>query len=227
MRHCFLLSRKSRDFCGPRWASQSQKWQKSLRFRCAKVFAHLRGVHGGRKEGISSSYPSGLANSPTSYRSLSGPSGPKCPGECPRGCPRKRVCPRECPTGCLQAEKKKTYTTTTERNLLENFSGLKENFPGRWWIEKPYKNQESHIHHQNISSVDPIFFCKEMFCTGAGRCMVFVFPVQAPSGPGPLRSVQDVNNSLRVIFRKAGRRCLLELGSQRAPNSTETQKGLK
>ena len=36
MRHCFLLFQKSRDFWGPRWASQSQKSQKSLRFRCAK-----------------------------------------------------------------------------------------------------------------------------------------------------------------------------------------------
>ena len=32
MHHCCLLSRKSRDCWGPRWASQSQK---SLRFRCA------------------------------------------------------------------------------------------------------------------------------------------------------------------------------------------------
>ena len=31
-----------------------------------------------------------FANSLASYRSLSGPSGPKCPGKCPRECPRKR-----------------------------------------------------------------------------------------------------------------------------------------
>ena len=30
-----------------------------------------------------------LANSRASYRSLSGPSGPTCPGECPWECPRK------------------------------------------------------------------------------------------------------------------------------------------
>ena len=52
------------------------------------------------------------------------------------------------------------------------FLASKKNFPGRWWIQKPYKNQENHIHHRNLSSVDPIFFCKEKFCTGAGRCML-------------------------------------------------------
>ena len=29
-------------------------------------------------------------------------SAPKCPGECPTGCPRKWGCPRECPTVCLR-----------------------------------------------------------------------------------------------------------------------------
>ena len=52
------------------------------------------------------------------------------------------------------------------------FLASKKNFPGRWWIRKPYKNQENHVHHRNLSSVDPIFCCKEKFCTGAGRCML-------------------------------------------------------
>ena len=34
-----------------------------------------------------------LANPLACYRSLSGPSGPKCPPECPRQCPRE--CPRK------------------------------------------------------------------------------------------------------------------------------------
>ena len=74
------------------------------------------------------------------------------------------------------AAEKRTRPPPKE-NHLGNFSGLKENFPGRWWIQKPYKNQENHIHHRNLSSVDPIFFCNEKFCTGAGRCMpLFLFP---------------------------------------------------
>ena len=57
------------------------------------------------------------------------------------------------------AEKKKAYTTTTERKSFGgSFLASKKNFRGRWWIQKPYKNQESHIHHRNLSSVDPIFF---------------------------------------------------------------------
>ena len=43
-----------------------------------------------------------FGKAPTSQKSHSGPSGPKCPGECPTGCPRKWGCPRECPTGCLR-----------------------------------------------------------------------------------------------------------------------------
>ena len=72
-----------------------------------------------------------------------------------------------------QQRRKKRTPPPPKENLLENFSGPKENFPGRWWIQKPYKNQENHIHHRNLSSVDPIFFCKEKFCTGAGRCMLY------------------------------------------------------
>ena len=44
-------------------------------------------------------------------------------------------------------------------------------FPGQWWIQKPYKNQESHLHDRNLSSVAPYFlFDKEKFLTGAGQC---------------------------------------------------------
>ena len=52
------------------------------------------------------------------------------------------------------------------------FLASKKNFPGRWWIQKPYENQENHIYHRNLSSAAPIFFGKEKFCTGAGRCML-------------------------------------------------------
>ena len=51
------------------------------------TFPHLRSLN---------ALPSSIATPSTCYKSLSGPSGPKCP----RGCPRKRGCPRECPTGC-------------------------------------------------------------------------------------------------------------------------------
>ena len=37
---------------------------------------------------------------PACYRSLSGPSGPKCPRSVPESVPENGGCPRECPTGC-------------------------------------------------------------------------------------------------------------------------------
>ena len=48
----------------------------------------------------------------------------------------------------------------------------KKNSPGRWWIPKPYRNQGSHIYHQNLSSVAPMFLGGEKFLTGTGRCML-------------------------------------------------------
>ena len=71
------------------------------------------------------------------------------------------------------AEKKQAYTTTTERKSFgELFWPHRKTFQAGGGYTKPYKNQENHIHHRNLSSVDPIFFCKEKFCTGAGRCPV-------------------------------------------------------
>ena len=72
-------------------------------------------------------------------------------------------------SAAIQRREKRTRPPPKE-NLLRNFSGQKEKFPGRWWIPKPYKNQENHIYHRNLSSVAPMFFGKTKFCTGAGRC---------------------------------------------------------
>ena len=40
-------------------------------------------------------------NASACYRSLWGPSGPKCPGSVSESVPENRGCPRECPAGCL------------------------------------------------------------------------------------------------------------------------------
>ena len=76
----------------------------------------------------------------------------------------------------LSREEKSVHNHHRKKIIWRTFLASKRNFPGRWWVQKPYKSQENHIHHRNLSSVDPIFFCKEKFCTGAGRCMVFFFP---------------------------------------------------
>ena len=57
------------------------------------------------------------------------------------------------------------------------FLASKKNFPGRWWIQKPYKNQESHIHHRNLSSVDPIFFLQRKVLHWSRAVYGFFFPV--------------------------------------------------
>ena len=88
-------------------------------------------------------------------------------------------------TGAIFQRRKKRTQPPPKENLLENFSGLKEKLPGRWWIQKPYKNQENHIHHRNLSSVDPTFSAKKSsaleqggvrfpfpsFCPGTSRCL--------------------------------------------------------
>ena len=68
--------------------------------------------------------------------------------------------------------KKKSVPDHRKNIFWGTFLGSKKNFPGRWWIQKLYKNQESHIYHRNLSSVAPILFGKEKFLAGAGRCML-------------------------------------------------------
>ena len=73
----------------------------------------------------------------------------------------------------VKPEKKKAYTTTTERKAFGEFVWLqRKTFQTGGRYKKPYINQESHIYHRNISSVAPIFLGKGKFCTGAGRCML-------------------------------------------------------
>ena len=74
-------------------------------------------------------------------------------------------------SGPHQRRKKRTQPPPKE-NLLENFSGLKEKIPGRWWIQKPIKTRKAISTTEIFPLWTPFFFCKEKFCTGAGRCMV-------------------------------------------------------
>ena len=71
-------------------------------------------------------------------------------------------------------EKEKAHTTTTERESLGELFWPK-NFPGRRWIQKPYKNQESHIHQRNLSSVAPFFSAKKSSALEQGG-VCFLFP---------------------------------------------------
>ena len=72
-----------------------------------------------------------------------------------------------------QSREEKAYTTTTERKSFgELFWPQRKTFQAGGGYKNPRKNQENHIYHRNLSSVAPIFWGKEKFCTGAGRCML-------------------------------------------------------
>ena len=76
-----------------------------------------------------------------------------------------------CKTGC-HCREKNVHDHHGKKIFWGTFLASKKNFPGRWWIQKPYENQENNIYNRNLSSVAPIFFGKEKFLTGAGRCML-------------------------------------------------------
>ena len=62
-----------------------------------------------------------------------------------------------------------------KEKLLENFSGLKENFPGRWWIQKPYKNPAKPYPPPKSFLCGPHFFSKESSALEQGG-VCFLFP---------------------------------------------------
>ena len=79
-------------------------------------------------------------------------------------------------------EEKSVHDHHRKNIFWGTFLASKKNIPGRW-IRKPYKNQESHIYHRNLSSVAPIVFGKEKFLTGAGRCMLSFSQSERQTGP--------------------------------------------
>ena len=74
----------------------------------------------------------------------------------------------------LFREEKRTRPPPKE-NLLGNFSGLKEKLSRPVVDTKPYKNQENHIYHRNLSSVAPVFFSakKSSALEQGGVCFLF------------------------------------------------------
>ena len=58
-------------------------------------------------------------------------------------------------------EEKSVHDHHRKKVFWGTFLASKKNSPGRWWIQKPYENQGSHIYHRNLSSVAPIFPAKK------------------------------------------------------------------
>ena len=76
----------------------------------------------------------------------------------------------------FQGQRRKSVHNHHRRKIFwRTFLASKKNFPGWWWIQKPYKNQENHIHHRNLSSVDPIFSAKKSSALEQGN-VCFIFP---------------------------------------------------
>ena len=78
--------------------------------------------------------------------------------------------------GRNREEKKRTQPPPKQFFCWRTFLASKKIYPGRWWIQKPYKNQENHIHHRNLSSVDPIFFRQRKVLHWSRAVCAFFFP---------------------------------------------------
>ena len=92
--------------------------------------------------------------------------------------------------------KKKSTLPPLKEYLLENFSGLKENFPGRWLI-----HQENHIYHRNLSSVAPLFIQRKV-----PHCSRAVYAFFFPNFSWNLRDKtlrKKTSTKFRCIFRQA------------------------
>ena len=88
-------------------------------------------------------------------------------------------------------EGKKVHNHHRKKIFWRTVLASKKNFPGRWWIQKPYKNQENPIHHRNLSSVDPIFSAKKSSALEQGGVRI-LFPshkIKAQHFRGNFRSV--------------------------------------
>ena len=70
---------------------------------------------------------------------------------------------RKKPLETLAEKEKNVHDHHRKKIIWGAFLASKKNFPGRWWIQKPYKNQENHIYHRNLrfSSVAPFFFFRQ------------------------------------------------------------------
>ena len=86
-------------------------------------------------------------------------------------------------------EEKSVHNHHQKKIFWRTFLTSKKNFPGRWWIQKPYKNQEKPYPPLKSFLCGPhFFFCKEKFCTGAGRCMVSFSQWKNPTLPEDTRT---------------------------------------
>ena len=108
-------------------------------------------------------------------------------------------------------EEKSVHYHHRKKIIWGTFLSSKQNFPGRWWIQKPYENQENHIYHRNLSSVVPIFFGKEKFCSGAGQCVLSLSQSRfGPKGERSRLATGDWIANHEIVCRKRGRKLSID-----------------
>ena len=72
-------------------------------------------------------------------------------------------------------EEKKVHDHHRKKIIWRTFLASKKNFPDRWWIQKPYENQESHIYHRNLPLWPPCFRPNKVLHRSRAVC-AFLFP---------------------------------------------------
>ena len=108
--------------------------------------------------------------------------------------------PLLCPHPLPSSEKKSVHDHHQKKIFWGTFLASKKNFLGRWWIQKPYENQENHIYHRNLSSVAPTFSAKKSSALKQGG-VCFLFPSFAKHFGTGLRIFAIFKyNSLRILI---------------------------
>ena len=88
---------------------------------------------------------------------------------------RSSSCPLEgiAPCGGIAIQRRKKHTRPPPKiNLSGKFLASKRNFPGRWWIQKPYKNPAKPDLPPKSFLCGPHFLGKDKFLARAGRCLL-------------------------------------------------------
>ena len=104
----------------------------------------------------------------------------------------------------------KAYTTTAERKSFgELFWPQRKTFQAGGGYKNPYKNQENHIHHRNLSSVDPLFiFLQRKDLHWSRAVYAFFFPaislenfnLDPQLSPPPPKTKAFVDGTLEILI---------------------------
>ena len=172
--------RKEYLFAGRQKPRKSAPWslervRKESKSPLFRLFSDSFETPGRTLSGLLGSCPGVLF--PNSFRTLPGfrarRPGRPCVGRADRKTTRlRRPIEKMCVRRCQIREQKCVHYHRRKKIFWGTFLASKKNFRGWWWIQNPCESQENHIYHRNLSSVAPILFGKEKFCTGAGRCML-------------------------------------------------------